>query len=274
MQAVALVLALAVITGCNARAVRQADATPVQWEDSVQRFWQYISDLNQKADGVVQDLKASQLRRELDTLISDTMAELNMYKDDIQAKLAPLAETSTGQVTEDLQLLFNKLQRDMVDAKERSTEYLGELKTMMEQNGDDVRGRVSAYTNKLRKRLNKDTEEIRNTVSTYLGELQSRTTQKLDAAREQVVPYVQQAGDTATKKLTDLSSMLRSQAEGLGQQLETQAEGIRTQLEATAEELRVSLGGKIDELTVLLSPLATQIREKFDSFVETVNTGS
>ncbi len=53
-------------TGCNARAVRQADATPVRWEDTVDRFWAYVSELTQKADGVMQDLKASQLSRELE----------------------------------------------------------------------------------------------------------------------------------------------------------------------------------------------------------------
>lgn len=95
------------------------------------------------------------------TLISDTMAELGTYRENIQTKLMPYTETSTGQLTQDLQLLANKLQKDMLDAKERSTEYLSELKTMMEQNGEDVRGRISTYTHKLKKRLNKDTEEIR-----------------------------------------------------------------------------------------------------------------
>lgn len=89
------------------------------------------------------------------------MAELTAYRDDIQTKLAPYTDASTGQLSQDLQLLANRLQKDMVDAKERSTEYLGELKTMVEQNSDDVHGRITTYTNKLKKRLNKDTEEIR-----------------------------------------------------------------------------------------------------------------
>lgn len=88
------------------------------------------------------------------------MSELTTYTDQIQAKLSPFAESSTGQLTQDLQLLANKLQKDMLDAKERSTEYVGELRTMMEQNGEDVHNRISTYVNKLRKRLNKDTEEI------------------------------------------------------------------------------------------------------------------
>lgn len=95
------------------------------------------------------------------TLITETMAELAKYREDIHTKIIPYSETSTSQLTQELQLLANKLEKDMLDAKDRSTEYLGELKAMVEQNSDDVRNRVSAYTNKLRKRLIKDTEEIR-----------------------------------------------------------------------------------------------------------------
>lgn len=109
-----------------------------------------------------------------------------------------------------------------------------------------------------------------STVATYIGELQSRTSQNFEAAREQVEPYVQQASETANQKLSDISTLLRSQAEGLGQQLETQAEGIKTQLGATAQELRTSLEGKIDELTELLTPYATQIREKVEGIVDKV----
>lgn len=95
------------------------------------------------------------------TLITDTMAELTKYKGDIESKMLPLTETSNLQMTQDLQLLVNRLHKDMLDAKERSTQYLGELQTMMDQNSEDVRSRIGAYTNKLKKRLNKDTEEIR-----------------------------------------------------------------------------------------------------------------
>ncbi|XP_022053733.2 apolipoprotein Eb [Acanthochromis polyacanthus] len=266
MKAVSLILALAVITGCNARAVRQADATGDQWEKTVERFWKEIDAISQQANGAVQNLKDSQISRELDTLITDTMAELAVY----QTKLSDLTDVSTDSLSQDLQLLINKLKKDMEDAKERGTEYLGELKTMMDQNTDDARQRMTTYSNKLKKRLDKDTEAIRNSMATYLGEVQSRASQNLEAMREQVQPYVQQASDTTVKKMSDISTMLKTQAEGLGQQLETQAESIRTQLEATAQDLRTSLEGKIDELTELLSPFASKIRDNVESIVEKV----
>lgn len=103
-----------------------------------------------------------------------------------------------------------------------------------------------------------------------MGELQSRTSQNLENAREHVEPYVRQASDTATKKLSDMSALLKSQAEGLGEQLQSQFEGLTTQLEATAQELRTSLEGKLDELSELFAPHAAQIREKIESIVDKI----
>ncbi|KAM4568184.1 apolipoprotein Eb [Fundulus diaphanus] len=259
MKAVALILALAVITGCNGRAVPQVDTSTTRLENSVGRFVQYITDLNQQADGVLDNLKIPQLSRELETLITDTMGELATYRDEIQSKLAPYTSTPTGQISEDLQLLANKLQKDMTDAKERSTVYLNELKGMVEQNTDDVRGRITAYTTKLRKRLNKDTEEIRDTVATYMGEIQSRTNQNVEAMRENVEPYVQQASDSAAQKLKDISTML-----------ESQAETIKTQLESSMKELSTSMDSKLEELTDLISPYATQVREHLENVMQKV----
>ena len=98
-----------------------------------------------------------------------------------------------------------------------------------------------------------------STVTTYLGELQSRTSQNLGAVKEQVVPYVQQASDTATQKLSDISSIL-----------ETQADTIKTELESRMKELRTSMDSRLDEITDLLSPIATKIREHFEEVVDKV----
>ncbi|XP_029959175.1 apolipoprotein Eb [Salarias fasciatus] len=270
MKAVALILALAVI-GCNARSVRQADASGADgWVGSVEAFSRYMSEMSQKTDGVLVTMKDSQLRRELETLISDTMAELEVYRDDIQNKLAPFTQTSASQMTEDMTLLFDKLQRDMIEAKDRQLEYLGEFKGMVETNTDDIRNKITTFTNKLSKRLRKDASEIRETASIYMGEIQSRASQNLQSVRDQVEPYVQQVGDSGSKKLSDISALLQSQTEGLGEQLQAQAEGLKTQLEATAQELRTSLEGKLEELTQMLSPMAAKLREQVETMVEKV----
>lgn len=46
--------------------MRQADPTLIRFEDHVDLFWQHISDLNQKADDALGNLKAPQLNQELE----------------------------------------------------------------------------------------------------------------------------------------------------------------------------------------------------------------
>lgn len=109
---------------------------------------------------------------------------------------------------------------------------------------------------------------IFSTVATYLGELESRTSQNLDTAREQVEPYIRM--DATGEKMRQLSSALRDQAEGLGQQLESQADDLRTQLETTGQEVRTFFEGMMDRLNDELPSIATQVRDKLQEIVEKV----
>lgn len=54
------------MTGCNARAVRQAETSMTRVEDSVDRFWQYIQGLSKDARTIVDTLTTGDMRRELE----------------------------------------------------------------------------------------------------------------------------------------------------------------------------------------------------------------
>merc|ERR1712121_510918 len=206
MKAVALILALAVITGCNARAVRQAEAeaSPVLWQDNVDRFWQYVNELSSKADGVLENMRASQLSRELETLIADTMAELNTYKADVEVKLAPYTQDTAGQIGQDLQLLADRLNKDSEEIRNTVATYLGELQSRTTQNIDMVRERVEPFVS-----------QAHQTAAEKLGSF--------------TVLLKNQA--------EGLGQQLETQAEGLREQLETTAQDLRTALESKIDEL-------------------------------------
>lgn len=225
--------------------------------------------LTTHAEGVVENFKTSQFSRELDTLITDTMSELEVYKGNIEG-LGPYTQESLDKLTQDMQLLANKLQTDMVDARERSTQYASELQSMMEQNAEEVRSRLTTYTRKLKKRLNKDTEEIRNTVATYLGELQSRTSQNYELVREKAEPMISKAQEVAVDKLGDLTSIIKSHSDTLGAQLQAHGEVLKEQMEKTTEELSNAMDGKLEKVIDLLGTYAIQVREQVQSIMDKV----
>ncbi|MCX7564624.1 apolipoprotein A1/A4/E family protein, partial [Xanthomonadaceae bacterium XH05] len=138
MKFVAVILALAIISGCHGNFLFQ-DEPKNRWEEAVDQFWNHVSKLTSRAEEMRDNIKATQLGRELDTLISDTMMELQMYKDDMHSKLGPYAQETAQKFNEDLQLLASKLRTHMEEARDRVTEYTQELQAMVQQNTEDVK---------------------------------------------------------------------------------------------------------------------------------------
>ncbi|XP_027891043.1 apolipoprotein Ea [Xiphophorus couchianus] len=249
MRVFAVILALAVISGSRARSVLQDDWQGT-WEVTVERFNDYITELNSRADGVVKDIKSSQISRELDTLIQDSMSELALYRDDMQTKLAPYTHEAAERFGKDLQLLVDRLRGHMTDARGQMENYLQEFQTMMEQNADDVKARVSTYTRKLKKRLQKDTQDIQRHVSDYIEELQSRASDNMESMKTRLDPYFTQVRDNAEAKITTLNELLK-----------TQVDNVRDQVQTAGEDLRAALGAKMEELRNWFEPFVTMIRE-------------
>lgn len=95
------------------------------------------------------------------TVISDSMAKLAKYKDDFQTKIRSFTEGPTAQMTEDMQLLVDRLSRDLESGKEHGIQYLMDMQAVVEQNADSVQSRMQGYLKRLKRRLHVDTEEIR-----------------------------------------------------------------------------------------------------------------
>uniref|UniRef100_A0AAV2K4D1 Uncharacterized protein n=1 Tax=Knipowitschia caucasica TaxID=637954 RepID=A0AAV2K4D1_KNICA len=157
MKLFAVILVFAFASGGWSRTLPQADS----WETAVEKFQDYFTNLNSKTDEFLQEFRRTQISRDLDSLMEDSLKELKTYRDDMETKLAPVAQEAAQKLGRDLDQLGSRLQEQMQEAREQLDKYAEELQTMMEQNVDDVKTRLSTYTRKMKKRLNKDTHEIK-----------------------------------------------------------------------------------------------------------------
>lgn len=87
------------------------------------------------------------------------MAELEKYKDDAEAKIRSITETSSTQMAGDLQPLLHRLGKDLQDGKERGIQYLTEMQDIA--NTGNIQNRMEGYLRKLKKRVQADATEIR-----------------------------------------------------------------------------------------------------------------
>uniref|UniRef100_A0AAY4DLX0 Apolipoprotein Eb n=1 Tax=Denticeps clupeoides TaxID=299321 RepID=A0AAY4DLX0_9TELE len=250
MKVVAAILALAVFSG-QISIVKLIDQPKEPWEDAVDRFWQYVADVNSRAEEMKKTLQIDDiLMTNQFNLISNTMSELSMYRDDLHNKLGPLAKNTAELLQQDFLLLADKLEADMKDAKERTVMYTTELQTLVEQNTAEVRNRLNTYTRKLKKRLGKDTEDK---MSVYFGELQSRINDRVDDVKLRVNPYLTEMHEQTKEKLSALGQMLKSHTEEMRENLETKANDLRQKLEKTQENLRTTLEGKAEDSNFSIS---------------------
>ncbi|XP_067111902.1 apolipoprotein Eb-like [Osmerus mordax] len=264
MKVVAIIFALAVLSGCHGHVLPQ-DEGKTSWETSVDQVKDYIINLNSKVDDTVKSIRSSRLNRELDTLLTDIVAELNIYKTDMETKLRPFAEDTAERVGRDLQLLGDKLNAHMIEVRDKSVQYTQEFQTIVEHNANDVMTRVNAYTHKLNKRLSKDTEEMKKKVNTYLEEVYSRAAHRMESVQDRLEPYLNQARERTEEKFAALNQRLKTHVDDVKDKLQTRADNIREKFDTTTENLRTTFDGKMEELRNWYQPYATMIREKLEN---------
>ncbi|XP_061839476.1 apolipoprotein Ea [Nerophis lumbriciformis] len=260
MRVFAVILALAVFSGCQARSFFQDDLTE-PWEAAVENFKNYMTALNEKADEMVQNIKSSQIKRELDTLIQDSMAELDTYRDNLESKLAPYTELTAKRLSSELRGMGEHLYDNVVMAREQMDTYAADLNILMKQNADDIRQKVGAYTRKMNKRLSKNTMEIKTRVATYVEKLQSRATDNMEDLRERLLPYIAQVRDNAQAKVNTLNDLLRLQAESMKEQIVSTSHDIQEGYEKTSDNLRSTLMDKMEELRGWFQPFVSMISD-------------
>uniref|UniRef100_A0A665VYV0 Apolipoprotein Ea n=1 Tax=Echeneis naucrates TaxID=173247 RepID=A0A665VYV0_ECHNA len=240
MRVFAVILVLAVLSG-------NVHISP--WEVTINDFQEYLSNVREKANEMVNNIRTSQISREIDTLIQDSMSELAMYRDDVQTRLAPYTQEAAERLGSDLQNIGEKLRTQAAETQNQMEKYTEELQTMMQQSIEDINTRFSTYSRKLRKRLNKDAEELKTNIADYIGELQSRTSNNMEEMRIRLDPYFAQVRDNAQAKITTLNELLKT------------AEDIKDAFKSTANNMRSTVEEKMSAIRSWFQPYVAMISD-------------
>ncbi|XP_077447420.1 apolipoprotein Ea [Stigmatopora argus] len=244
MKVFLAIVALAVFSDCQAKSFYNDDPSAT-WEEY---FQEHMTALNLKADQIVQDIKTSQIGRELDTLIQDSVAELTAYRSDLETKVSPYTRQAIGRLSGDLQGMAEILRERANNAGEQMDKYGQELRTMVEQNSDDVRLRVATYVRKMKKRLNKEAAEIQNQVNTYLEKIQTRTSNNVEEFRQLLDPYFTQVRENTQAKISTLNDLLKSQVENMKDAIESTANAVTKRCEKTSDDIYSTVQETIEDL--------------------------
>ncbi|KAG2470537.1 APOEB protein, partial [Polypterus senegalus] len=274
MKFLAVILATAFIAGSQARFLLLGDEPKSKWEESVDNFWQYVSKIGTGADDIVGQIKSSQLSRELDGLITDTMAELNLYTDDLKNKIAPYTQSMASQFGDDIVGMKDKLHLDMTDVKNKMVQYSEELRLMVDQNVEEVKSKMNIYMRKLKKKLSKDSEDLRRKFTTYAEDLRTRTSQNMEAMRDRFEPYTSDIKEKTQQKLDSLQQIFTDQAKSIRDRFNGKATEFKSDFEQKAKEVQGLMQDKAEELRNWFEPYINNLRQQFDTMLENLKPKS
>ncbi|TFJ97218.1 SWI/SNF-related matrix-associated actin-dependent regulator of chromatin subfamily A-like protein 1 [Platysternon megacephalum] len=262
-----VLLGATLLAGCQANPLVQ-DEPKTKWEEAVNVFWNYLSKVGHAADNVTAQIKSSQLSKELDGLITDSMAEVEVYREGLQARFGPYTQAAQQRLGSEVAALTGKLRADMEEAKGRVVQYTGDVRLMFDQNLEEVRARVAMYLRKLRKRLGKDTEELRRKMAAYAGEVQAHTDQQVDAVRQGLQPLIVSIRDKGQQHLEALSQAMGEQSQKVRDSLGTRAQELHGHLQEKAEEVRSSLDQAAEQVRQWFAPFLQDVRAQLQALAE------
>ncbi|KAK1894987.1 Apolipoprotein Eb, partial [Dissostichus eleginoides] len=159
-----LVLAIAVLSGCNAN-IFYADAPKPQLEVLTDAFWDYIGKATQTADDTLQMIRKSEFGHEVNARLADSTDIASQYAVSLQEQLPPAAQDLMTKITAEADVLRNVLTKELSTVRGKLEPYTDDMKVQIQQRVEQLKQELAPYAESL------DTEALRATLEQKSEEL-------------------------------------------------------------------------------------------------------
>ncbi|XP_051901505.1 apolipoprotein Eb [Pristis pectinata] len=239
-----------------------APNAPTKWEEAVEKFWDLASQVLHSTESV---LSNTQLQNRFRELITEGLSQLNTSAEDLRARLGPYSE----QFHSDLEVLRDRLQRDLGSLQSTVEQYHTESQLLAQQGYSDLRHTLGVYLRKYRKRLTRDQEQIRHKFQEYQELLGDQGQRAVEGLRQAVDPV---ASATGTKLQEGLSALqqgfeqrldqVRQQAHSFQQQAARDTQGLRQAVEDQMAALRDWFQSEAQAISHRFQELLDSVRQQ------------
>ncbi|XP_038669310.1 apolipoprotein Eb-like isoform X2 [Scyliorhinus canicula] len=254
MKTFATILTVFLIVGAQATSL-EPTAHRARWEAAIEKYWTFTTGLAQSTEGLMKQIRSAELDKQLESLISNCLTELNNSASGLGAQLGPY----TDRFNSDLEEASERLKQDLTAMRSMVMTYHDELNLMVNQNVDDVHRTMALYLRKYRKRLNRDQATIRNKFQEYSEMLRSKKERTLSDLQAMVAPYTSSVSDKVQEHFQNIQQSLAQHAV----EVRSKAEALQGHISENADDLRHSLRQKMKEISAWFESEAQQISERF-----------
>ncbi|XP_051573874.1 apolipoprotein A-IV-like [Myxocyprinus asiaticus] len=155
---VLLVLALAVLTGCQANIFNTTDET-------------------------IHDNTMSKVEEDINATLSQNNNTANQYAITLKDKMNPLSEDLMSKITKEAEVLREHLEQGLIAVRNQLEPYAENIKSQIQQRVEDLRAAMAPYAESL------DSETLQTTLIQIREELRGSLEQSVKELQAQLDPY-------------------------------------------------------------------------------------
>ncbi|XP_038850885.1 apolipoprotein A-I-like [Salvelinus namaycush] len=249
------VLAIAILSGCHAN-LFYADEPKPQLEQLTDAFWDYVAKATKTADDTVQMIRKSQLGQDVNDRITESADVASQYAISLQEQLPPAAKDLMTKITQEAEVLKERLEQDLGSVKGKLEPYAEEMKTQVQQRVEQLKQDLAPYAESL------DSEALRATLLQKSEELKGSLEQSVKEMQSQLGPYTDELKQKVDLRLQDFQKRVAPLAENLQSELATRAQMVQKSLAPYAEDLK-------DKLDPYAQDLKAQLTALYQAFTNT-----
>ncbi|XP_036393843.1 apolipoprotein A-IV-like [Megalops cyprinoides] len=243
-----VVLALVAFTGCHAN-ILWADEHQKQLEQAKDAFWDYVARATRTAESTLKDIRESQLGQEVNARIAESADVAKQYAVTLHSQVTPLAQDLVTKISQEAELLKERLGKDLITVRDQLEPYSEELKSKIQQHVEKLRQELAPYTESL------DTAALKATLLQKSEELKGSLEQSVQELQSQLGPYTEELKEKVDQHLQEFKKSVAPLAESVQTQLADRAKMLQQSLAPYAEDLKEKLDPYAQDLKAQLTAL-------------------
>ncbi|XP_061631757.1 apolipoprotein A-IV-like [Phyllopteryx taeniolatus] len=247
-----VLLALAVISGCNAN-LFHADAPMPPMEALTDAFWDYIAKASKTADDTLEMVMKSQFGAEVNAHLAETADVASRYASTLKEKLPLAAQDLMAKISAEADVLMNVVSQDLSSVGKKVEQYSNTLKSQIQERVEQLKRELNAYADnvdsdalkativqssqELMAGLQLSIMDLESKLGPYTADLKRHVDEHLMAFQRNIGPMTYRFQDELSFRSREVQRLVAPYAEDLKERLDHFTTDLQQQLRAQYDSL-------------------------------------
>ncbi|XP_062895120.1 apolipoprotein A-IV-like [Mobula hypostoma] len=256
MKVLALLMVLTLVLGSQGYLFPWQEEHRTRFEKARDAFWEYVARMSNMAEETLETVKQSELGRDINERIAQSVSSANLYAAEVSEKVRPLAQELVEQLRNNAETMRQQIAHNLAEVSQRLSPYAEQLQEQLSAHltelGRTIKERADtdaeALSRELREAVQLSVEAFKEKMAPYSSELQLKVNQGIEQFQQGLVPFVEEMQARMVQRAQELQENLRPYAEDVMSKVSTKDQDETSQLSTYEEDVQEKINTILEEI--------------------------